>query len=126
MDRLKSGAQDDDKAPGSSKIYVSLLAIESLCRSRTTQVKDTIEDDGRPQPSVRKKPAKDMHDRWVKRAGEMRKKDSNLGQSEIARRIRREDSGKSDPHTKGMSREEETIRRVLTKRQSEWIKTENN
>ncbi len=68
----------------------------------------------------RKKPAKQMHDRWVKRAKELKESESGLGTSAIARKIRSEDTKSKDPNTKGKTRDVQTIRRVLYEHRSEW------
>ena len=87
----------------------------------------TVKEEPQPKPKPeRTKPAKKMHDRWVNQARELRKTNPNLGQSAIVRRIDKKDVGEHDPHTKGAKRDKETIRRVLTERQSEWTTTGNS
>ncbi len=68
----------------------------------------------------RKKPAEQMHNRWIARAKELRAANKNMKVSEITRKIWREDARAIDLNTKGETREEETIRRVLYTRKSEW------
>ena len=78
----------------------------------------------RPRKPPRKKPAKERHDRWINRAkilaGEARKSNKRVIVSQIARKIRSEDLKIKDEDTKGQAATEDTIRRVLTARQSEW------
>ena len=76
-----------------------------------------------PKPRARarrERPAEQMHERWITKAKELRGADRNMGVSEIARKIRREDAKSKDPSTKGETREIGTIRRVLTDRRNEW------
>ena len=67
-----------------------------------------------------RKPAKQMHDRWVDRARELRRKDPGRSLSDIARLIHGEEWKAPDEQTKGQVRASETIRRVLTERREEW------
>ncbi len=74
----------------------------------------------KPAQAFRKRPAKEMHERWIMKAKELKGADRNMGVSEIARKIRREDAQSKDPNTRGQTRDEGTIRRVLHKHKSEW------
>lgn len=67
-----------------------------------------------------KKPAKQMHDRWVNRARELRRDRTGGSLSDIARLIHGEEWKAPDEQSKGQVRAWETIRRVLTKRREEW------
>ncbi len=81
-----------------------------------TPVPEGSDDESGPP---RKKPAELMHKRWITRAKELREADKKMKVSEIASKIRREDTQSKDPNTRGETRDKGTIRRVLA-RQKKW------
>ena len=101
------------------KLTPSPNAVVRWCSDHGWPVPPGLSCSEKPSPN-RKRPAEQMHKRWVERAKELKTANKDVKVSEIARKIRSEDAKAKDPNTKGQTRDQGTIRRVLYKRRSEW------